>query len=179
MENDEGQDIYLKQFIQRQENLLLDFLRKNIDLEIRVSALNASNKDLLKKYEESQKQVEFQNELMQQAAKGVESLTVDKKVFQEKETEYQRNIENLNKTIEDLKRSLHDCKTEREEITRKHNEISLNISGSDKRYNDLMEEYRRQTEELNELFKKNEELKNQPINKKKTKSQAILPSDEF
>lgn len=171
MESDESQDIYLKQFIQRQENLLLDFLRKNIDLDIRVSSLSAALKDITFKYEESQKQVALQNDMMQQAATGVETLTIEKKRFEQKEADY-------SKTIEDLKRSLHDCKTEREEITRKHNEISANISGADKRYNDLMEEYRRQTDELSKLYQENEEYKSKlPINKKKPK--AILPSDEF
>lgn len=178
MESDEGQVKFWKQYIQRQEVLLLDYIRKTLELEIKVLGLNASLHEFTEKYEESQKQVAVQNELMQQAATGVESLTVEKKVFEQKETEYKNTIDNLNKNVEDLKRSLHDCKTEREEITRKHNEISSSISGSDKRYNDLMEEYRRQTEELNKLFQENQELKSkQPINKKKPK--AILPSDEF
>lgn len=172
MDNNEGQDIYLKQFIQRQENLLLDFLRKNIDLEIRNTTLTASLKEMTSKYEESQKQVALQNDLMQQAATGVESLTVEKKVFEQKESEYQNTVENL-------KTSLHECKKEREEITRKYNEIISSISGTDKKYNDLMEEYRRQTEELNVLFKENQDLKSKTLINKRKPKQAILPPDEF
>ena len=85
MESDDGQEKYLKQYIQRQEILLLDYIRKTIDLEIKSINLNASLIEFKTKYEESQKQVEIQNDLMQQAANGVESLTIEKKSFEEKE----------------------------------------------------------------------------------------------
>ena len=173
MENDEGQDIYLKQFIQKQENMLLDFLRKNIDLEIRVTALSASVKNLSLKYEESQKQVEIQNEMMQQAAKGVESLTIDKKIFEQEKIEH-------TKTIEDLKRSLHDCKEERIKITQEYNDYKDKHFDDIKRLEDLAEEYRRQTSELNKLHQENLTLKSKlPINKRKLKTEATLPPDEF
>lgn len=171
MELNEGQDIYLKQFIQRQESLFLDLLRKNIDLEIRLTAISASLKDLSSKYEESQKQVEIQNEMMQQAAVGVESLAKEKQQFEKEKAE-------LNKKIEDLKRSLHDCKNERQQVIVDLEAFKTAHVNEDKRYEDLNTEYRRQTEELNKLYKENEELKaNQPINKRKPK--AILPPDEF
>ena len=171
MELNEGQDIYLKQFIQRQESLFLDLLRKNIDLEIRLTAISASLKDLSSKYEESQKQVEIQNEMMQQAAVGVESLAKEKQQFEKEKAE-------LNKKIEDLKRSLHDCKNERQQVIVDLETFKTAHVNEDKRYEDLNTEYRRQTEELNKLYKENEELKaKQPINKRKPK--AILPPDEF
>ena len=178
MELNEGQDIYLKQFIQRQEFLFLDLLRKNIDLEIRLTALSASLKDLSSKYEESQKQVEIQNEMMQQAAVGVESLSKEKQQFEKEKTELDKKIEDLNKVNEDLKRSLHDCKNERQQLIVDFESFKTAHVNENKRYEDLNTEYRRQTEELNKLYKENEELKtNQPINKRKPK--AIMPPDEF
>lgn len=174
MDDKESQEIYLKQFIQRQENMLLDFLRKNIDLDIRASALSLSLKDITSKYEESQKQVTIQNEIMQQAAAGVESLTIDKKKFEQKEIDY-------NKTIDELKKSLYECKFEREKITNQFNEELNRSKFFDKKYEDLEEEYRRQTKELQDLYNENQELKSKlPINKTKAKKeQAILPPDEF
>lgn len=174
MDDKENQEIYLKQFIQKQENMLLDFLRKNIDLDIRYSALSLSLKDITSKYEESQKQVTIQNEIMQQAATGVESLTIEKKKFEQKEIDY-------NKTIDELKKSLHDCKNEREKITKQYNEELDKMKFFDKKYGDLEEEYNRQTQELSELFRENQELKSKlPINKSKAKKEtAILPPDEF
>jgi chromosome segregation ATPase len=171
MEPNEGQDIYLKQFIQRQESLFLDLLRKNIDLEIRLTAISASLKDLSSKYEESQKQVDIQNEMMQQAAVGVESLSKEKQQFEKEKTE-------LNKKIEDLKKSLQDYKNEKQQVIVELETIKNAHANYVKRYEDLNDEYLRQTQELSNLYKENEKLKtNQPINKRKPK--AILPPDEF
>jgi predicted RNase H-like nuclease (RuvC/YqgF family) len=117
MESNEGQDIYFKQYIQRQENLFLDFMRKNIHLEIRVSALSFSLQDITAKYEESQKQVTIQNDLMQQAANSVEKLTIEKMNLEKRETEN-------NKTIEDLKKNLNDCKEERKKYARQNEEMN-------------------------------------------------------
>jgi hypothetical protein len=166
MESNEGQDIYFKQYIQRQENLFLDFMRKNIDLEIRVSALSFSLKDITAKYEESQKQVTIQNDLMQQAANSVEKLTIEKMNLEKRETE---NI----KTIEDLKKNLNDCKEERKKILKDF----YAFKKSNQNYEDLSKEYARQNEEMNKLYSENKELKEKTINK--NKSQATLLSDEF
>lgn len=166
MELNEGQDIYLKQFIQRQESLFLDLLRKNIDLEIRLTAISVSLKDLSSKYEESQKQVTIQNDLMQQAANSVEKLTIEKMNLEKKETEN-------NKTIEDLKNNLHDCKEERKKILKDFDVFKK----SNHNYEDLSKEYARQNEEMNKLYSENNQLKEKTINK--NKSQATLPPDEF
>ena len=64
MEELERQVNYLKQYIQRQENLFLEFTRKNVDFEIKILALNSSLAEMTSKYEESQKQVEIQNDIM-------------------------------------------------------------------------------------------------------------------
>lgn len=162
MEELEGQVKYLKQYIQRQENLLLDYIRKTLDFELKNLILNASLQETSLKYDESQKQVEIQNELMQQAATGVESLTIENKLFEQKEIEY-------TKTIEDLKKALHDCKTEREIVFKKYNDLKTEHENFDKKYNDLMTEYKRQTEELSKPI----------INKRNKKQSVILPPDEF
>ena len=172
MEFDEKQEKYLKQYIQRQEILLLDYIRKTIDLEIKSINLNASLIEFKTKYEESQKQVEIQNDLMQQAANGVESLTIEKKSFEEKE-------KRLNDTILELKNSLNDCKQERQKIIQEYESFKLNNLNNDKKFQDLSEEYHRQIEEMNKLYQENQELKSKlPINKSKAKT-AKLPTDEF
>lgn len=161
--------------------LLLDYIRKTIDLELKAISLNASLIDYKSKYEESQKQVEIQNDLMKQAANGVESLTVEKLAFEEKEKK-------LNETITDLKNSLNDCKNERYSISQELNRANEKIANFDNeiklanhKADEIREEYNRQTQELSELFKENEELRSKlPINKSKTKKEtAILPTDEF
>ena len=64
MESDDSQEKHLKHYIQRQEMLLLDYIRKTIELELKAISLNSSLINYKSKYEESQKQVEIQNELM-------------------------------------------------------------------------------------------------------------------
>lgn len=172
MESDDSQEKYLKHYIQRQEMLLLEYIRKTIDLELKAISLNSSSIEYKTKYEESQKQVEVQNELMQQAATGVETLTIEKKKYE--------------KTVEELKTSLSDCRNERvaiaselsqakEKIANFDNEIKM----SNHRAEEIREEYNRQTQELSDLFKENQELKSKlPINKKDKKT-ATLPPDEF
>lgn len=165
MDELEGQVKYLKQYIQRQENLLLDYIRKTLDYELKNLILNASLQDMTSKYEESQKQVTIQNDLMQQAANSVESLTLEKNRLQQKESE-------LNTTIDNLKKSLQDCKTEREKLLKEHNVLQITYDNFDKKYQDLKNEYDRQTQELSNSTKS----KSKTINKKE---QVILPDDEF
>jgi chromosome segregation ATPase len=174
MEFDDSQEKYLKHYIQRQEMLLLEYIRKTIDLELKAISLNSSLIEYKSKYEESQKQVEVQNELMQQAANGVESLTIEKKKYE--------------KTVEELKTSLSDCRNERVAIANELKEAKQKIDNFDNeikiannRADEIREEYNRQTKELSELFKENQELKSKlPINKTKAKKEtAILPPDEF
>ena len=167
MESDDGQEKYLKQYIQRQESLLLDFIRKNADLEIRVINLNASLTESIGKYEESQKQVEIQNSLMQQAANSVERLTIENKKYE--------------KSIEDLRKSLTECRNELSDSRSKSSSSEEEINLINARIKELKEEYNRQTAELSELFKENQELKSKlPINKTKVKKPVVtLPPDEF
>ena len=174
MEFDDSQEKYLKHYIQRQEMLLLEYIRKTIDLELKAISLNSSLIEYKSKYEESQKQVEVQNELMQQAANGVESLTIEKKKYE--------------KTVEELKTSLSDCRNERVAIANELKEAKQKIDNFDNeikiannRADEIREEYNRQTKELSELFKENQELKSKlPINKTNAKKEtAILPPDEF
>lgn len=166
MDELEGQVKYLKQYIQRQENLLLDYIRKTLDYELKNLILNASLQDMTLKYEESQKQVAIQNDLMQQAANSVESLTLEQNRLQQKEID-------LNITIDNLKKSLQDCKTEREKLLKGHNVLQITYDNFDKKYQDLKNEYDRQTQELSNSDKIKVKTS---INKKQT---VTLPPDEF
>lgn len=167
MESDDGQEKYLKQYIQRQELLLLDSIRKSLDLEIKVISLNSSLTEYKGKYEESQKQVEVQNELMQQAANGVESLTIENK--------------RLEKSLEEFKQSFTKCRDESNDYKTKNISLQEELKLANHNVKEIRDEYNRQTKELSELFKENEELKLKlPINKTKAKKQTvILPPDEF
>ena len=85
------QNDYTRLYTLRQEQLLFDQIRKTIDAEIKASMLIKSSSELQSKYNESQKQVETQNEMMQQAANSIEELTNrNKRLEAEKQVERDR-----------------------------------------------------------------------------------------
>ena len=165
--SDNEQNNYALLYAQRQEQLLFEQIRKTIDAEIKALIATKSSNDFQLKYEESQKQVEIQNSLMQQAANSVERLTIENKKYE--------------KSIEDLRKSLTECRNELSDSRSKSSSSEEEINLINARIKELKEEYNRQTAELSELFKENQELKSKlPINKTKVKKPVvILPPDEF
>lgn len=141
----EGHIVFLQKYVQKQGNLLLDNIRKTIESEIRIETLSAQLSEITGKYEESQKQVELQNDMMQQAANGVEILTVENKT-------HQNTINGLRKSIEDRDKKISDFKNENQSL-KDQLDSCKHIS------TDLKEEYDRQKEELNTLFKEFEDFK--------------------
>jgi hypothetical protein len=162
MENNE-QDNYTLLYIQRQEQLFVEQIKKTIDAEIRLSFA-------FKKYEDSQKQVELQNDMMQQAAKSIETLTVAKNNYEARIKQLEENEQHIRKNSQ-----------ENEQNIRKNietNYVDIN------RYKNIAQEYERQKIELQQLFDENKELKAQieskkVINKKKVPSTITVDSEEF
>lgn len=198
MEKDENEsrENYLALYVQKQEQMLLDFIRKSIDADIRATALKAALNDMTLKYEESQKQVEIQNDMMSQAAKGLETTTIEKKHLEEKEKDLLNRLketqDNYENRIKDLQNNYDNrIKTIEEERHKVNNELQkTNDEYSDfkKKNEEIFREFERQKEEMNSLFKENQEIskkleKYEPKEKivinKKDKKMAILPTDEF
>jgi len=159
MENDEGQvkkleDLLFKlqKYIQKQEKLFLDHIRKNLEYEIQIDDLSRALNEVSGKYEESQKQVDIQNEMMQQAANGVEAVTLEKKKLENTIKNLEQMLSNKKNEYDNLNKSIMDKRNEWDSC----NEERANLISELKQ---LKEEYKRQTEELNILFKENEELK--------------------
>jgi chromosome segregation ATPase len=92
------QNNYTMVYVKRQENLLMEQIKKLIDLETQLTLSVSYIEELKQKYEESQKQVEIQNDIMQQATRSIEDLTVKNKNLESQ-------IVNLNTTKIDLERS--------------------------------------------------------------------------
>ena len=206
MDDDDNQarNSFLTLYVQKQEQLLLDYLRKSIEAEIKVVALTSSIQDISSQYEESQKQVELQNDMMQQAAKGLEITTLEKKHLEEKEKELTNRITELTNNyetrIKDIQNSyetrVKDTQTSyetrireletvygqtREELQK----IKESTSNFEKQYNDIKREYEIQKQELNNTYKENQELKSKiPVETKAVKKQVkkqelLLDSNEF
>lgn len=167
MINDENKDQYTLAFIQKQEQHIMELLRKSIDLEIKVSILNSSIinlNNLLKeselRFEESQKNVSFSNEIMNQATTSIEDLTIKNKQHIEREETLVKTITNLQVEVDKLKSEIGSISVQREEAKKQ----VIALENSVEQYK---REINRQNEELQSLFKENEELKLN-INTKKT-----------
>ena len=175
------QDNYTLLFIQRQEQLLVEQIKKTIDAEIRLSFA-------FKKYEDSQKQVDLQNDMMQQAAKSIETLTVGKnnleariKQLEENEPNIRKNFETRIKQLEENEQNIRRNSQENEQNIRKNfeaNYVEIN------QHKNIVQEYERQKIELQQMFDEIKELKAQieskkVINKKKVPSTIAIDSEEF
>ena len=167
MINDENKDQYALAFIQKQEQHIMELLRKNIDLEIKVSILNSSIinlNNLLKeselRFEESQKNVSISNEIMNQATASIEDLTIKNKEHIEREETLVKTITNLQVEADKLKSEIGSISVQREEAKKQ----VIALENSVEQYK---REINRQNEELQSLFKENEQLKLN-INIKKT-----------
>lgn len=165
-------ELYLKVFIQKQEMLLHEYMRKSIDSDIRASLLEAKVKEALDKYEESQKQVEIQNNMMSQAAKGLEAVTIENNELQEKLERYQKTLASVQQ--------------EKDTYFNDLTKLKESSSGSDKRVNEIILEMKKQSAELTALYNENESLKKKlpkpppELNKKIKKDLPVtLPPDEF
>jgi len=160
------QNDYTRLYVLRQEQILFDQIRKTIDAEIKASMAIKSSSEIQGKYDESQKQVETQNEMMQQAANSIEELT------------------NRNKKLELDKQSERDRFVE---LNKKYNEANEERNNLRARNTSLQKEVERLNVEVNDVAKNITELeKNQKpkqINNKKKEEKPVdtvaeLPVEE-
>lgn len=178
-ENTTDRENYLTAYIQKQENLLLEHMRKNIDLDIKIHAYVSSYNEIKEQLVESNDKLQNQIEISNQAAKGVEAVSIEKKQLQDKEVGYQNRVRDLEAALVN--------KTNEHRVTAEELQtLRNNMNNSARETEELRREFQRQTEELNTLYKENEELKlklPQPkkavVKKAEPEKAAILPPDEF
>jgi chromosome segregation ATPase len=137
---------YTVSFVKRQEEYLVEYIRKTIDLDIRLFFANEKIKELTTQFEESQKQIQLQNEMMNQAAKSVEELTLKR--------------DQLNKIIEENQHKI-------SQYTTKINVLEEQVKVESNKSVNFEREYQRQKVELQQMFEENTELKNKITEPKK------------
>ena len=156
MDNDEKVDNkenqYLTLYVQKQEQLMLEYIRKSIDLEIRSMILGNVVKDISTKYEESQDQIKVLNGSMDQAVKGLDALTVDKKMFEERVSQYENRIKQLEK-------ELSETLVEKNQFGNELSTVKGQIDDYRRSSEESRRELQRQTEELNSIHREMEELR--------------------
>ena len=149
MTNDNNEIIALS-YIQKQEQFILEMVRKNLNLEVHIVSLNNKISECEKLYKESQNNVLQQNDLMNQAAVSIKELTEKKDKYEKLKNDYSVVINEKNSLIEQNK-----------ELNRKVNE--------------LLNEINRQNVEMKTLYDENQDLvKKLPKKKTKNKSEKIL-----
>lgn len=149
MTNDNNEIVALS-YIQKQEQFILEMVRKNLNLEVHIVSLNNKISECEKLYKESQNNVLQQNDLMNQAAVSIKELTEKKDKYEKLKNDYSVVINEKNSLIEQNK-----------ELNRKINE--------------LLNEINRQNVEMKTLYDENQELiKKLPKKKTKNKSEKIL-----
>jgi|694.fasta_scaffold01249_11 hypothetical protein len=194
-EKKEQVDLYTIHYIQKQEQLLLDFMRKNIDAEVRIIALNNTINEANARYEESQRQVEIGNEMLRQAAVSIETLTVERDKLHEELEKVKSDRSSLQNNYTALQQKNQEIISEKDKIvkeTQGEMQLKLNDAGirikqleeelalCNSRSAELNSEYRNQVDQLNTLYVENQKLKGEEETKKPKKKEtpATLP-DEF
>lgn len=138
-DNTETKDIFIKLYIQKYEQLYLELMRKNIEFEINNKFLIKNIDELNLKISELENQIKMQNDILDQAACGLDAANTDKKLLQESVQKLENNLS-----------------SKTEEFNRVNNEL-IKIKSQDSIYRKKAEEFEieiaRQTNELNELYK--------------------------
>lgn len=109
MNND---DMYIKTYISRFEQALLDHVRKQVDSETKVTIYEAAVQDLQRKLEESERMANDHKSAFDQAILGLQAVTVEKDEFKSKqekrETEFELICNELEKTRQEKQKALNE-----------------------------------------------------------------------
>lgn len=147
MTNNDNEN-YALIYIQKQEQFILEIVRKSVNLEVQIVSLTNKINEFEKLYNESQNNVSQQNQMMEQAANSIKELTVKSEKYEKLKSDYS-NINN-----------------ERDKILSENHILN-------KKINELTNEINRQNDEMKKLYDENEELKNK-IPKKKTRKKSEI-----
>jgi len=97
-------------YIQKQEQVVIEFVRKQVEYEIKIHLLNENLKKANEKIEELNNTINIQNNIVQQSASSIETLTLDRNRLQSREDNYIEKIEKLEKDVFDLSNELNTIK---------------------------------------------------------------------
>lgn len=160
------QNNYTNFFIQRQEQFLIDFIRRCIASESKEAIHLKNIQDIKSQYEESQKQVAIQNDMMQQATRSIEELTNKNHKLEIQINQLQNNINNLQTNNNESNKKI-----------RQSDEENNNLKA---RNDSLQKEVQRLNQEINYLVKEQKEKESKTINKKKKEEpvDTVISSEE-
>jgi chromosome segregation ATPase len=164
---------YTKLYIKRQEVLLLEQIKKTIDLDVKVTMLSGILEQIRNEYNELQNQLNMQIDISNQAANGLQDMMEKNKELELKIENFRENID-INEKSHKLEIEIY--KNKAAETDRRLGELIIEkdtknteLQSCLKSTNNLERELVRQQKEMQEIFDENKELKTKkPINKKKS-----------
>jgi len=163
MENDEASNIAVA-YVQRQEQLFVEQIRKTIQLEV-------SYANLKSKYDESVQHNENNMEMIKQLSASLEALTIERNNLKKGDSQLRDKIDELvaqnEKRLDEVRKESDDKVKEVEKRGSNHlkeytdqignlntrvNELKTNNETLKKNFDELNSEYQRQKKELQETF---------------------------
>ena len=159
---DSDNNDYTKLYIRRQEQIILEQIKRGIDAEAKFAMISSLTEEIQKEHEETKRQLEVQIDIANQAANALQSMVQTNKNLESELENLKTKHENLNLQIVEKDRAIGEL------IVQKDN-ISNNLNSCVKKTDDLERELLRQQEEMQDIYEENKELKaKKTINKKKS-----------
>ena len=152
-------------YIQKQEQIILEYVRRSLDYEIKLHLLNDKINEQNNKIKELTQVIENQNSIVQQATVSIESLTEENRTVKanDRTKELSEAIEKQNFTIHQLNSSVHSLTEENKilknndktkefyDMTNNMIELKNKLEIEERKNKDLQSEILRQNEELTKL----------------------------
>jgi len=152
---DSDNNDYTKLFLIRQEQFLLEQVKKSIDLDVKFTMLSSFLEELRKQYSETKDQLDMQIDISNKAAAALQEEL-------RKNQELESMVNSLKNKVEELDKRYMDTAISR-------NNLDEDLKNCNKRNDSLEKELVRQRNEMQEIFNENKELKaKKSINKKKS-----------
>lgn len=107
---------YATLYAQKQEQYVVELIRKLIDFDVRATFISMQLKQIEEKFEESQKQVELQNDMMEKAAESIKVLTTTKDDLNTQVKELEGEITGWKKRADTLNEKNIELMTENEQL---------------------------------------------------------------
>ena len=159
---DSDNNDYTKLYIRRQEQIILEQIKRGIDAEAKFAMISSLTEEIQKEHEETKRQLEVQIDIANQAANALQSMVQTNKNLESELENLKTKHENLNLQIVEKDRAIGEL------IVQKDN-ISNNLNSCVKKTDDLERELLRQQKEMQDIYEENKELKaKKTINKKKS-----------
>lgn len=159
MEQDEKEKQFTLLYIQKQEQLMMELIRKILNNDVQTAIVSSNFQQLQQQYVDLEQSSVQQNKIVEQATNSIKELNVKSSNYEKLRSEYT-------------------------DLSRKYDDLNRSNNDKEKQILELMNEIERQKEEMNILFEENKTLQKQLedspfIKKEKPKTKKTSEEDSF